>query len=135
MNPPTATPQTSPVATLFLIEDNDAVRTVAEITLKTLNYIVLTAPSGLEAIARWPQLKNVVDLVITDMAMPGGIDGLTLLERMRAERPGLKAILTTGDEARSLSKAVQSNPLQAILHKPYQASALDGTIRSLLGLS
>ena len=69
--------------TILLVEDEDAVRLVGEEMLRRLGYRVLTAVNGVEAWRIWPAHANEVDLLLTDIKMPGGMTGLQLGEKLR----------------------------------------------------
>jgi len=103
---------------ILVVEDNDDVRELAESMLEMADYEVLAAPSGERALGI---LENgaQIDLLFTDVIMPGGMNGLELVERVHARRPGLPVLVTTGymDELPGRSK--RSEGLD-VLGKPYQ---------------
>ena len=112
--------------TVLVVEDNSDVRAVAVALLEQLNYRVITVETGraaLDLIAA----GTAIDLVFSDVMLPGAIDGLELAERLSSERPDLPVLLTTG-YARVLGKA-HSFP---ILRKPYQLAALAEIVRKAL---
>jgi len=80
---------------ILVVEDNDDVRELAEAMLAMAGYEVLSAPSGERALGL---LENgePADLLFTDVIMPGGMNGLELIERVHAKRPGLPVLVTTG---------------------------------------
>ena len=82
--------------TLLLVEDEPALLKVGKTLLSRNGYTVLTAADGDEALAVWAQHPGKVDLLLTDMVMPGKLSGLQLAERLRAEQPGLRVIITSG---------------------------------------
>jgi len=102
---------------ILVVEDNDDVRELAEAMLAMAGYEVLSAPSGERALGL---LENgePADLLFTDVIMPGGMNGLELIERVHAKRPGLPVLVTTGymDE---LPGRRRSEGLD-VLAKPYQ---------------
>jgi len=103
---------------ILVVEDNDDVRELAESMLEMADYEVLAAPSGERALGILENGEQV-DLLFTDVIMPGGMNGLELIERVHARRPGLPVLVTTGymDELPGRSK--RSDPLD-VLAKPYQ---------------
>ena len=105
-------------ARILVVEDNDDVRELAESMLEMADYEVLAAPSGERALGILESGEQV-DLLFTDVIMPGGMNGLELIERVHARRPGLPVLVTTGymDELPGRSK--RSDPLD-VLAKPYQ---------------
>jgi len=78
------------------VEDSEDVLELARGHLGRLGYTVVVARSGEEALATYEAVGGRVDLLFTDIVMPGGINGLMLAERLRARRPGLPVLLTTG---------------------------------------
>jgi CheY-like chemotaxis protein len=100
--------------------------------LERRGYRVLTAASGAAAIAVWQEHRAAIDLLLTDMVMPGGMTGKDLGEQLLKENPGLKVIYVSGYSAEIASK---NFPLQEgvnFLSKPFQAVKLAQTIRKLL---
>lgn len=79
------------IRTILLVEDNDDVSHLAENYLRSLGYRVLTADSGEEALELLEGEDAAVDLLFTDLVMPGGMNGLVLAERMRSVFPGCRS--------------------------------------------
>jgi PAS domain S-box-containing protein len=122
--------------TVLVVEDNELVRSHVERMLTDLGYRVIAAPDGrraLEIVEHTPE----IDLVFTDMVMPGGIDGLRLAEEAKRLRPGLPVLLTSGFTEASLSgreKGAGREPGGEVemLAKPYRRDALAKRLRELL---
>jgi CheY-like chemotaxis protein len=113
--------------TILVVEDNVEVGNVTTSLLEQLGYRVLRADNASEALQ---QLRGdtAVNLVFSDIVMPGGMDGLSLAREIRDRYPGVSVLLTSG-----YSDAVQAAENQfAILRKPFQAAALDQAIRDVL---
>lgn len=81
---------------VLVVEDAPAVRRMVVMTLRSFGYRVVEASHGQEAIERWLQDPGGVDLLLTDMVMPGGMTGLQLIERLRQLRPDLPALVSSG---------------------------------------
>jgi len=112
--------------TILVIEDNPEVRTVAVSLLEQLHYRVTavdSARAALDLVARGEH----VDLVFSDVMLPGEMDGLALARTLRRERPEMPVLLTSG-YARVLTEA---HPFP-ILRKPYQMAALAEALRKTL---
>ena len=109
-------------ATVLVVEDEKAVRRSTCRILEEAGHHVLEARSGVEAldVIRARQ----VDLVVSDVVMPGGVTGPDLVERLRVSRPGLPVVLTSGYGGDHLEKRGPLAPEVQLLHKPYPASAL-----------
>jgi len=115
---------------VLLVEDEDAVRRLVQRSLARAGYDVIVARDGLEALALVEGHEREVDLVVSDLMMPrlGGID---LLNRLRVESPGLRALLMSGYSHEG-EAAVASTPGTAHLGKPFTLEALAGAVRRLL---
>jgi PAS domain S-box-containing protein len=114
---------------VLVVEDNDDVRELAEQVLGMEGYAVQSAASGEQALDLLRQGARA-DLLFTDVIMPGGMNGLELVERARALRPGLPVLVTTGymDE---LPQGGRSGGL-SILAKPYRQEELLERVRKAL---
>jgi CheY-like chemotaxis protein len=86
---------------------------------------VLAAESGATALATWDEHQGKIDLVLTDLVMPGGIHGRELAARLGARTAALRLIFITG-HARDLDLGTQ----YAVLHKPVDPDQLLRVIRS-----
>jgi PAS domain S-box-containing protein len=116
--------------TILLVEDDVSIRRVVAKCLKRWGYTVIEAEDGTSAMNLWPLHRGQIELVITDMMMPGGLNGLELAQALRRESPDLKVIITSGyaiDLAREGSPIVES---VRFLQKPYEIDTLAKSIRS-----
>jgi PAS domain S-box-containing protein len=123
--------QESAKARILVVEDNEDVRELAETMLASAGYAVVSAPSGEEALSMLEE-AGTVDLVFTDVMMPGGMNGLQLADQVRARRPGTPILVTTGymDEL----PAARGQRLD-ILSKPYRQEDLLARVRAILPAS
>jgi len=103
---------------ILVVEDNDDVRELAESMLEMAGYEVLSAPSGERALGLL-ESGEAADLLFTDVIMPGGMNGLELIERVHAKRPGLPVLVTTGYMDELPGRGQPSGTLD-VLSKPYQ---------------
>jgi CheY-like chemotaxis protein len=108
-------------SSVLVVEDNDDVRELAESVLSMAGYAVLPASSGEQALQLLEGGARV-DLLFTDVIMPGGMNGLELIGKAHELRPGLPVLVTTGymDELPDRGRA---NGL-TILAKPYKHEIL-----------
>lgn len=118
--------------TVFVVEDEETVRSTVTTVLQMYGYEVIVAGTGVEALEIWKERKHEVDLLLTDVVMPDGLTGLELAKRLLVEKPELKIIYTSG-YSRDITTS-QSPFLigQHFLAKPYQSSALLRTVRESL---
>jgi CheY-like chemotaxis protein len=116
------------------VDDERRMRRLARRTLSELGYHVLEAESGAAA-ARLLEKDVSVDLLFTDVVMPGEIDGRTLGQWARQERPGLKVLLTSGfpQLADAEAEATPGTEPLRLLQKPYSKAQLQEAVETLLG--
>ena len=128
-----AAPAAAPPAQLsermrvLLVEDNPAVAEVTRELLAELGYDVVHAPDV--AAARAALERETVDVVLSDIVMPGGANGLDLAREIR-QRGGLPVVLATGYSDQAQAAA---NEGFAILRKPYSMNGLHDALREALG--
>ncbi len=118
--------------TIFVVEDDAAVRALVVEVLQTYNYNVIEAENGDRAIALWPSLREQVDLLLTDMVMPGKANGLDVAQHCLADRPELKVIYTSGYSSELFGSNVTLREGVNYLPKPYLSSRLSSIIRNAL---
>jgi PAS domain S-box-containing protein len=82
--------------TILLVEDEPVLRRLTRNVLARNGYNVLEAADASEALALWADHRSTIDLIFTDMVMPGDLSGLQLGQRAMAEKPGLRVIITSG---------------------------------------
>jgi len=78
------------------VEDSSAVLELSRLTLTQQGYTVLTADSGSNALEVWRNQSGPIDLLLTDIVMPGGMSGFDLAAQLIGEKPDLKVIFSTG---------------------------------------
>jgi CheY-like chemotaxis protein len=115
--------------TVLVVEDNPEVRELAVATISDLGYRVLAAPDGPSAldIVRG---NEQIDLLFSDVVMPGGINGFELISKARAIRTGLKALVTSGYV--NVHRPGSNRPDVPLLLKPYRRADLAQCIRMAL---
>ena len=118
-----------PGKTVLLVEDDAGVRQVAESLLTELGCSVVTADDGPQAL-RMLEHASKVDLLLTDVVMPGGMSGVELAQTARQTRPDLKVLLSTGYGGEQLDEA--ANQGWSVLRKPYQAEELSHAVKQAL---
>jgi signal transduction histidine kinase/CheY-like chemotaxis protein len=117
--------------TILVVEDNAMVREYVESELKALGYRVIVtrnAPAALD-ILRGPEK---IDLMFSDVVMPGGMFGLELAKEAARLRPGLKILLTSGYTEHPAEALDGLDQEVRILNKPYRRHELASALRSAL---
>jgi CheY-like chemotaxis protein len=117
--------------TVLVVEDDAEVRAIAEAMLKGLGYDVLTAEdakTGLAALERAPD----VSLMLSDVALPGGVSGLDMVDEVRRSRPGLKVLFMSGHGSGVVSHGHRFRRSRALLMKPFRRHELAQKVRDVL---
>jgi CheY-like chemotaxis protein len=119
---------------LLLVEDDNAIRALAETFLNGLGYTVHAFASGNDALAALHALPNSIALLVTDMVMPG-INGRALADQCRQIRPGLKVLFTSGYTQDAVFQRGMLDHSIDFLHKPYSPDDLARRVREALDRS
>jgi len=117
--------------TILVADDHDGVRETAREMLMSLGYRVLLASSGPEAVETFRGQSDAIHLVVLDVVMPT-MTGLDAFEEMRALKPNLRAIFTTGYSAEADALQIATRKGVSVLQKPYGSKDFARTIRSVL---
>jgi two-component system cell cycle sensor histidine kinase/response regulator CckA len=117
-----------------LVEDEDAVRRFGVRALQNKGYKVLEARDGEDALQMLKSNDGKVDLVITDVMMPG-VDGPTLIRRVRETHPGLKVIFISGYAEDSFRKRLGEGEQVHFLPKPFSLQQLAGKVKEVMRAS
>lgn len=118
--------------TLLVVEDEVSVRGLMRTVLERQGYTVLEAANGFEALERWQAHQAQVDLLLTDLVMPGGMSGQQLGRRLRQERPALKVIYLSGYSAEMAGRVPGLQPGERFMSKPFTSEQLLRTVREVL---
>jgi CheY-like chemotaxis protein len=118
---------------VLVVEDNDDVAELAIEMLTTLGFVVERVASAREALAKLATDGRDVDLVFSDVVMPGGMNGVDLARELKKLRPELPVLLTSGysDAVRELDPG-EGLPL---VEKPYRLETLQGALREFAGFA
>jgi len=118
--------------TILVVEDpEDLLDMVAQI-LTVQGYQVITANSGRQAIEMWERTNPAVDILVTDMVMPGGVMGRELAMELVAKNPDLRVIFTSGYSADVVGKELVLGRGMNYLQKPYDPQRLAVVVRNSL---
>jgi CheY-like chemotaxis protein len=119
---------------VLLVEDDDMVRTHVRIQLRSLGYDVIEAANGPAALAILDDREDI-ELLFTDLMMPGGMNGRELAAQAILLRPALRILLTSGYPSDPLSQEPHLTSSLALLAKPYTKRVLAQKLREVLGAS
>ena len=114
---------------ILLVEDDIDVRTVMRDVLTASGYEIWEASNGLEALNVWKTNASQVDLLLTDIVMPGGLTGWELADKLREERPDLNVVVVSGYGPDKMGK---ERPHCHIIRKPFTMESLAGAVRNCL---
>jgi PAS domain S-box-containing protein len=117
--------------TILVLEDDDDVRTFSVEILREIGYRVIEAhdgPSALRLLERQPR----VDLLFSDVVLPGGLTGKQVSEQARALRPGLKVLFTTGYARNAIIHHGRLDRGVHLITKPFTLNELAAKVRDVL---
>ena len=115
-----------------MVEDEPVVRELVREILHTYQYKVIEAESGIDALRVWDQYDGKIDLLLTDMVMPEGLNGRELADQLKKRRPELKVIFSSGYSADIVGKDFIMQKGLHFLQKPYQPEKLARAVRKCL---
>lgn len=118
---------------ILLVEDDDLLREHVRKQIDSLGYRVSVASNGPEALEIL-KAPNDIDLLFTDVIMPGGLNGPQLADQASALRPGLKILYTSGYTDNAIVHRGQLDPGIHLLNKPYRKRDLALKVRKALDL-
>ena len=115
----------------MVVEDDPEVRRVAGLMLEGLGYHVLTAEdasAGLEVLKRAPG----VCLLLSDIALPGGVSGPEMVDEVRKDRPELKVLFMSGHGSGVVNQRHRLDRSDPLLMKPFHRRQLAQKVRAIL---
>jgi nitrogen-specific signal transduction histidine kinase/CheY-like chemotaxis protein len=116
---------------ILLVDDETAIRIVAQRTLERAGYRVLIASNGAEAIALYAQDRKAISIVLTDMAMPV-MDGCSTIVALRTMNPEVKIIGSSGLSTRGSIASDAGSHIRHFLPKPYTTETLLKAVAEVL---
>jgi len=122
-------PENSVKGTILLVDDERAVRSIVLRILTRANYRVLEAENGEAALKIADEHKGPIDLVITDMFMPG-LRGPEVVQRLAPKRPGLRALFMSGYADQDARTGVPAGA--NFLNKPFSGGELAAAVEAVL---
>ena len=117
--------------TILLTEDDESVRGLISIVLKQEGYTVIEAVDGKDAVKKFMENKETIDLLLSDLIMPK-INGMEAYDEMKVWRPGLKAIFVSGYAPDVIRQKMPLESGVVLISKPILPYSLLKKVRSLL---
>jgi CheY-like chemotaxis protein len=117
--------------TILIVEDDEDLRSYLADTLRHLNYRVHLAPNAQTALTLLLQEDRRVDLMVTDVVMPG-LNGRELAQRARAMRPSLKVLYITGYSRNAVVHQGRLDEGVELMQKPFSQAQIAMRIRTIL---
>ncbi len=117
--------------TILVVEDEAQVRKCTEKTLQVMGYKVMSASSGEEALAASDTYDGCIDVLLTDMVMPG-MTGRILAQTLQFRRPSIKVIYITGYSEELVTEQCLMESDITLLQKPVSMTKLGVTLRNIL---
>lgn len=117
--------------TILVVEDDSAVRKVVVNLLERLGYRIIQADNGAAALTSLDAYPEI-DLLFTDVVMPGGMSGIELGKIVRRRLPSVKILYTSGYPKDAAERAGTWDDGDSLISKPYQRAALARKVRSIL---
>ena len=118
--------------TVLVVEDDEAVLAMAVESLEDLGYRVLVAHNGPDALEIVKSLDHI-DILFSDIVMPGGINGAELAAEARRLRPSIRVLLTSGYTGTALAREHGLPANMPVLGKPYRRDELAAQLRVIIG--
>jgi len=119
----------SPVKTILLVDDEQAVRSIVLRILRRANYEVVEAEDGAAAIRIAESHPGAIDLVVTDMFMPGMM-GPEMVRKLMVMRPGIRALFMSGYADKDSTSGVPAGA--NFLGKPFSSQELAKAVEAAL---
>jgi CheY-like chemotaxis protein len=121
--------------TILAAEDEPALRELVQAVLEDAGYRVLLAEDGKSAVQLFEEHADEIDLLLTDMMMPGGMTGRELAEQLQNRKPGLRVIFSSGYSADLMGDTALRSDEIHFLQKPYDPDTMLRLVRACFGES
>jgi len=118
--------------TILLVEDEAGLRDLTSLLFTRAGYKVLSAADGAQALALWQEHKDSIDLLFTDLKMPGGMTGHELADQLCGSDPKLPVVYTSGYSTDLADLELALPPSQRFIGKPAAPKLILSTIREIL---
>jgi len=118
--------------TILLVDDEADLLDIATAYLERLGYTILKAKDGTSAMRMIDQRPDI-DVMVTDIVMPGGMNGVEMAQRIAEIRPEVRVVYTSGFPADALAQKNLAVEGSVLLHKPYRLAELGAVVRLAMG--
>ena len=118
--------------TILVVEDDTQIRGILRRYLTNWGYTMLEAPSGVAALELLHQHAGPLDLLLTDLVMPGGLDGRSLSKRVIADHPRARVVFMSGYTEHAAIQNADIGPADYFVQKPFTAQLLSETLQRAL---
>jgi signal transduction histidine kinase/ActR/RegA family two-component response regulator len=117
---------------ILLVEDDALVRDLVRRILVRGGFTVLEACDGSEGIQVEETAEGTIDLLLTDVVMPGPLNSIEMVERIVRRRPGIRVLFTSGYPDQAVARHGALNPSYGLLVKPFTSGQLLNAVRTAL---
>lgn len=117
--------------TVLVVEDDDDARTTLAAMVTELGYRVVAAENGACALPILEQ-ERPIDILVSDVIMPGGMNGLDLAKVARKRRPDLKVLFVSGYDRMAIAQATKYDDSLRLLNKPFSLTDLARELKVLI---
>jgi CheY-like chemotaxis protein len=115
---------------ILVVDDERSIQEVLNSLLSVMGYEVVSAGSGHEGLHLF--LENPIELVLTDMNMPG-MDGFSFASHIKKKSPNTPIILITGSDKDTVDKKLKKSCIDSVLFKPFGLEDLQKTVQEMVG--
>jgi hypothetical protein len=129
--PPALTGAAGSDETVLVVDDEPVIRMLVAEVLRELGYTALEAAEGIAAL-QLLRAPGRIDLMVTDIGLPGGMNGRQLADAARVARPGLKVLFITGFAETTVMGKGGLEPGMRVMTKPFALDALAARIRAMI---
>ena len=116
---------------ILVVEDESDLRMLLVEMLSDLNYTVLEADAGRSGLIVLETIKRI-DLLVTDVGLPGGMNGRQLADAAREQRPELKVLFVTGFDASAVVANALMHDGMEVMTKPFAMSAFQNRVEGMM---
>lgn len=114
---------------ILVVDDEKNIQDILSGILSIMGYEVVSAGSGPEGLSLF--LKNSIELVLTDLNMPG-MDGLTLASHIKKKSPNTPVVLITGAGKGAVDEKLKRSCIDSVMYKPFRLEDLQKTVHKAL---